>query len=514
MNRLPSDIIGTLPKLPPLVDHSWLEVDAKNYDNYPSDNNPVRIVPKLSELWNPPETRSSGLNLIPMTMPTGVPTAAPSSIPEIVRETKKAMMAGLSTREVADHLRSRFTASDIAAAKDELQKIASEYGLLGNVYIDASAFTSYNEAEQFLTKHRNRLARDIIVSSGLVTPELVTLLASKFHKNVVADVNYDQGTLDNYKMHLVGSGRIGKDYAVNSKETLRQAFLTKPVVAVDESKPLQTTEVTDEQRQKAIQEGVKKAEASKRIAEDEMTFDRVKAIVSFAREQLAKGKRGSDLKEVLRSKYLKDDLQAAAKYLIFMASDAALAKIPALVDAGKISDKTGKELIKLASVYPVKEQTFEETPAVDKPIGVKGFFYNMAGSKTAANPNKEVFEEAVASLRKGADLTEVRKILAQKLSKDQIDEVLLSAVTAFNTIPAGVKANQPEKVPGYIAPELPERQTLPDPSTVQAQNQNLVNFFAGSGEVNIQVDPPAKFSSLNVEEEDNRAAGLDSFLKS
>lgn len=511
MNRLPSDIVGTLPKMPPLVDHSWLEVDVKAYDNYPSDNNPVRIAPKLNELWNPPQVQSSGLNLIPMTAPTQVHAATTSNVPEVVRETKKAMMAGLSAKEVADHLRARFTASDIAASRDELQKVASEQGLLGNVYIDASAFTSYNEAEQFLAKHRNRLARDIIVNAGQMTPELVMLLASKFHKNVVADVNYDQGTLDNYKMHLVGSGRIGKDFTVNSKETLRQAFLAKPVVAVNESVPLQSEPISDEQRQKSIQEGVKKAEAAKRIAEDEMTYSQVKGIVSYAREQMAKGKRGNDLKEVLRSKYLKDDLQAAAKYLIFMASDAALAKIQSLVDAGKLSENTAKDLIKTASKYPVKD--FGEKPVTaEHSVGVRGFFYDMGVNRSASTPNKELCEEAVASLRKGADINTVRKALSLKLSKDQIDDVLLSAVNEFNITPAGVKANQAEPAPKYVAPVLAERQTLPDPETVVAQNQELVNFYAGAGEVNIQIDEPVKFSSLEVDD-DCRTAGLDGFLK-
>ncbi|MBE3086364.1 MAG: hypothetical protein IMZ64_09140, partial [Bacteroidetes bacterium] len=58
-----SDIVGTNPVYPEIVDHSWLDVDLSKYDNYPSDNNPVRVVPKLHDLWN--HAAQTGINLVP-----------------------------------------------------------------------------------------------------------------------------------------------------------------------------------------------------------------------------------------------------------------------------------------------------------------------------------------------------------------------------------------------------------------------------------------------------------------
>jgi hypothetical protein len=61
-----SDIIGTNPKYAPIVDHNWLNVDLSKYDNYPSDNNPVRVLPKLHDLWNHGNL-DSNTNLVPNT---------------------------------------------------------------------------------------------------------------------------------------------------------------------------------------------------------------------------------------------------------------------------------------------------------------------------------------------------------------------------------------------------------------------------------------------------------------
>ena len=62
LGDLSNDLIGTNPVYPKIVNHDWLS--PQNYDNYPSDNNPVRVIPKLSEMWN---HEGSGIRLVPNT---------------------------------------------------------------------------------------------------------------------------------------------------------------------------------------------------------------------------------------------------------------------------------------------------------------------------------------------------------------------------------------------------------------------------------------------------------------
>ena len=133
---LTPDIIGTDPKNPPIADLSWL--DPKNYDNYPSDNNPVRVLPKLSQLWRM-DDRGFCMNPNQAGSLMGVTRSAgdtEESNREVVREACKAAMAGLNGSGLAEHLRGLFTSSQIESAKEELSKVASEVGLLGNVYLE------------------------------------------------------------------------------------------------------------------------------------------------------------------------------------------------------------------------------------------------------------------------------------------------------------------------------------------------------------------------------------------
>ena len=53
LGNLSQDLIGTDPTYPKIVNLAWLKPDPTTYDNYPSDNNSVRIQPKLSEPMYP-----------------------------------------------------------------------------------------------------------------------------------------------------------------------------------------------------------------------------------------------------------------------------------------------------------------------------------------------------------------------------------------------------------------------------------------------------------------------------
>jgi hypothetical protein len=104
MQDLPNDVIGTNPSFPKLVNHDWLKPNLATYDNYPSDNNPVRIGPKLADIWNTGATPS--ISLIPncTVQQLGIQSSnnrTAETVASVVREAKKAMMSGLNGHGLA-----------------------------------------------------------------------------------------------------------------------------------------------------------------------------------------------------------------------------------------------------------------------------------------------------------------------------------------------------------------------------------------------------------------------------
>lgn len=388
LGELPKDLIGTDPKYLPIANLDWLSVDIGKYDNYPSDNNSVRIQPKLADLWG--HNKDTGINLIPnqtvQSLKNAESTNVDSSVDEIAREAKKAMMFGLKGKELADHIRARFSANNIVMAKEAMEKLSEEQGLLGNVYIDASAFISAQDVEQFLNKHRNRLAQDIVINKSQLNPTVISFLASKFHKNVVANISYDKNLFEKYKTHLVGAGYIDKDFVIDSKETLRQAFLMEPM----REKVTKTAKTIKRiSKNEAVQEIVNRSERAaiqRKLASEEILFRNIRPILKFARQQLVKGKIGNDLKEILRGKYASDDLRDAAKYLALVISSQVTPEgIDKLVKSDRISEMIGDELKKLAKKYPLKPQVFGEQQKETKPVGVQGYFHALSGKSSSSS---------------------------------------------------------------------------------------------------------------------------------
>ena len=504
LGNLPESIIGTTPSNPSIVNHDWLNPNPVGYDNYPSDNNSVRVLPKLAELWGTKE--STGINLIPNqgACTQSMPMASKNDDDEVVQDAKQAMMLGHKGKELVAHLRSRHSSEKLLRAKDALEKLASEQGLLGNVYIDASAFSSAREAEEFLKLHRARLARDIVVNTSKVNADVISLLASKFRKNVVASVNYDESLFNQYKAHLVEAGRIDKDFVINSKETLRDAFLyVKPKAVAKAS----VQKVSGDLSGKEFKN--EKLSNQAKFAQEELDFKVVRPIITFAREQLAKGKAGSDLKEMLRTKYAMNDLKQSGKYLAMVISDQGLVAetVDKLVTANEIPEYIGEELKKLGRQYPIKIVEAVEKK-VGRNIGQQGYFYNLTGKSATT----EHHVTALEALRKGDSIQKVASMLSEKLPVPQAKEVLAGALKAFNASPVGVKANAPVKVEKEKAPELKKKETLPDPSTIEATSNEYIDFFSGANtDIAFDTSLPASTGNLEIDDLGGRS-GFDSIL--
>lgn len=511
-----SDVIGTNPKYPPIVDHSWLDVDLTKYDNYPSDNNPLRVVPKLYDLWNHSPLKS-GVNLVPnaQIMPLGVRAAEDDArqTVQVVKEAKKAVMSGLKGRELSDYLRARFSSKYIEAAKEELKKVAGEIGLLGNVYIDASAFNSFHEAEQFLAQNRTRLAQDLLVAESL-DPNVVHSLAFKFHKNVTASVTYDEKLFNKYREHLIQAGRIPEDMVIASKEDLRQAFLftwpkaeQAPVIAKEEKK------IDPEQVKKASEQESEKVSMKAAEEHDAILLSKISPIVSFVQENLSKGKTASSIKEMIRSKYAMSDIKDAAEALGIVLSEKGLDEncLDSMMKQGSITLVLGQELKKIGKQFPIKKaQEFSGEIKTEKTAGTFGRFYSLQG-KRIADKNENYRLSSLEALKKGYDINDIKKTLCVKLSAEDADQVILDAVMLFNNLPAGVQANKHVKAEKAKVEDPTPRQTLPDPSTIASQTQEILSTFDGCG-LNVEIDPLHDYSSLAVEDFSSNA-GIDQTIR-
>ena len=509
-----SDIVGANPVYPPIVDHSWLDVDLAKYDNYPSDNNPVRIIPKLHDLWNH-AANQNGLNLIPnaQVMPLGVQSSEEDikAVDQIVKEAKKAVMAGLKGKELSGHLRARFASKHIAMAQEALKKVAEEIGLLGNVYIDASAFSTYDEAEKFLSQHRTRLARDILMNTVGLHPSVVSSLAVGFHKNVVSSVDYNEDLLNKYRDHLIQSKRIPADTIIASKEDLRNAFLYEIPAVVTEVAPVQEKRLSEEQAKLATEQMWAEKGISDCEARDSILVPKISPIVAFVQENLAKGKRASDIKGMIRSKFAMTDIQDAVEPITVTLSKEGLteANIDGLVKKGKISLVMGSELKKIGKKFPVKKaQEFEGAVEVaPRPVGIPGYLYPLDG-KNNTDKNEGYRSASVEALKKGFELDQVKAKLLKKLSAEEADQVLAEAVTELNSIAAGVVANKAVKPAKIAVEEVAPKQTLPDPSTIPGQLSEIQATFEGSMMDEIDIDGSQNFNAVEIGDLFNRS-GLD-----
>ena len=516
LGDLSSDIMGTNPAYPPIVDHGWMDPHPAGYDNFPSDNNPVRVIPKLSELWR---TKDVGFSVMPnqalsvMGQQLSSPVAPAASIADVAREARKAVMSGKTGKQLADHLRGVFTPRQIEAAKEELEKVASEVGLLGNVYVDARAFANYDEADRFLMKNRNRLARDLLYDPEAMNPTVVAFLASKYRKNAVTEISYDTDLFTHYKDHLVQSGRLPSDFSVDSKENLRKAFLhqmpePEPAPKAKEHK-LSSEELAEGLRQLAE----RNAKVS-RDAADVGLLKTVRPVIAFIQEQLSKGKTGNDLKGMIRARFVPEDIKLAGKLISYTVSKQGLDSeyINEKIASGEISEIIGDELKKIAKQFPVKKVDYPDPQPSSRFSGVKETFYAPLANVAVTDEHESYRKKAYEALTKGIEPDRILAKLNEKLSAEAAGKVLGDAVIMLNARSAGAVANKAPKSPKVIVEEPVRASRLPDPSTIIPETQEILSFFEGSQMDQIDISPEISYDSMEIGGLSDQA-GIDDLLK-
>jgi len=227
-------------------DLSWLAVDEEMYrasETLPKQN--LDTIPELqTALMQEGDERIPHLiPLRPHTIvnenPLDKPGTTLRAASHIVRNrVAHYMMAGLSSKDVADRLQKEFGPEDLRAASAEVQPVLEARGLLGNVYIDASHFPKCAQEgadKKFVASKAKRalfvLAKDectnCVHNQGGV--------CGAFKKRIVDEVPYDSRTFAHYAVQLADEKRLG-DVRISAsmtdgdrKTAIQTAFLRTPI---------------------------------------------------------------------------------------------------------------------------------------------------------------------------------------------------------------------------------------------------------------------------------------------
>jgi hypothetical protein len=307
---------------------------------------------------------------------------------------------------------------------------------------------------------------------------------------VVAEVKYDSKLFEKYKTHLVASGKIPSTFAIDSKESLRMAFMYEKEKPEEKPAKKESKIDTDKMAIDFSARFQKKMDVEKE-ASDALLLKKISPIMSFAQEQLSKGKNLSDLKEMLRNKYASDDLSSISEYLGILASNQGLhaCQIDSMITEGKISPMIGRELKHIALNHPIIKSEFE-VKEKDRSVGIKRYFYTPP-TKTDPDHINPFAKASFEALKKGMAIEAIKDKLLVKLSAEETDKVLAEALMAFNAVSAGAKANPVIKPKKELVAEIKPKATLPDPSTIVKQQQEMLDFYKGSNneiELNSEVE--------------------------
>jgi hypothetical protein len=346
----------------------WLDLQAADVDNIPTPNN-VRILPQLEAAWSHNDQR--GTQLVPNVMLVNNKKASDvssSDVADIVRQAKREMMAGVTGSALAARLGSLFMPEVIQAAKDELVKLSSEQGLLGNVYLDMTAFDSCSDAARTLGKNKVRTAKYVVGNPiKHACSSHATGVCRELGKKVIASMEYTKDVLEGYTQHLRLAGVIAASDSVDSKESLRQAFSVKPKRAETEETPVVADKVDFDKVNLAFSEALEKnAEVQKKVA-SQQRFYKARPILAHMQNLMLKGKVGDALKESLAANYPMNDIAEYAPEIKRIASlQGLLGNVYVDVSYYKNHEDAVKA-IKTATTSPlylvqtVKEKAYDDT---------------------------------------------------------------------------------------------------------------------------------------------------------
>jgi hypothetical protein len=293
-----------------IPDLSWLDLEAGDYDNIPTPNN-VEILPQLRDAWTHTNVRSTELvpNVIALSPKHASDEVSQDVVSEVVRQAKREMMAGLTGKALVSKLSALYMPEVIKAAKDELVKLSSEQGLLGNVYLDMTAFDSCSDAANYLGKNKVRTARYVV---GNPAKHACCSHSSgqcrDMNKKVVASMTYSNELLSEFEQHFKIAGMISADSIIDSKEGLRNVFMTKQAKTVAAYSEPSAVPADFKKSDADLAAAIEKSSSVQEKVAQQQRFYAARPILAFMQDQMLKGKIGNSLKESLQVKFTSSDI--------------------------------------------------------------------------------------------------------------------------------------------------------------------------------------------------------------
>jgi hypothetical protein len=193
------------------------------------ESNSVSKTLELSDAWS--DFESNGLSLVRNSgaMADRPPETSKKMIENmgsILSDSRKIMMKGGSLQELKQYL--RFAVKNDKNLNDpRVKDLLSEYGLLGNVYLDRRVFASCNELKDFWREHRNPTAEFLLGAELCRTCEKTIDFCPKIGLKVAESIDYTSELLEKFKSKLALCGKCRLGEVIENKEQLRRAFIAE-----------------------------------------------------------------------------------------------------------------------------------------------------------------------------------------------------------------------------------------------------------------------------------------------
>jgi len=295
-----------------LVDFNWLDINPKEYENVPFDPIPEYIaVPKLEEAWKHLEDKS--INLVPNSnfnfnykTPINSSEDTLKEVPELINYVKKSMMAGKTGEDLIEEIRKKASPGLIKSAQEHLKKLSQEHGLLGNVYVDPTAFKKCEEGAIY-TEKRSKTAKYVkAMSSCSDCTHNNCGRCSLYKRKIASEINYDKELFSFYEKHL--SNLKCSQVSIQSKDDLRKAFVIKEKssVKIAENKP--STKKVDKEEKTLEQKKKEYNEKIKVLKEDLSNFGKSGVAKDISTLVIA-GYSSKDITDHIKHKYSKEEFE-------------------------------------------------------------------------------------------------------------------------------------------------------------------------------------------------------------
>lgn len=298
-----------------LSDLDWIDVDEESYrelERLPKQN--LDAIPDLEEQWGllseedryrlSPENREPSQPNTPFWSEREVTNdLTDQRKSEIVEKFfRRHLQAGVGAKEAVALLRQHFDRNTLQAAQGRVKEAMSERGLLGTVYVDASLFPECDQGEgQQSVERHNKDAKFVLAKSKCADCVWASDgKCSRFQKELVMDVQYEDGLWDFYRAKAEALGKDLSEVSPNlpPKERIRQASLAplKKSTSPLDSKPVQKDAASTISHEEAVSK-LESTRIRQEVVENVYRTEKVRRVAA----KMIQGNHGPEIRDALNA---------------------------------------------------------------------------------------------------------------------------------------------------------------------------------------------------------------------